>query len=381
MKQLAKDFLKRSFNLIGLELRRKSPQRDELDLEEGNLVVPRIWNHPCFKGMIPFRLDPSRHIVLLGNPKEIEFLRSGFSRDRDVTGIEWNWDSGTELDKIPGEAQIIVCKLPVNEPQWRIIKQLRQRYGSRVTGIQELVLPFTTIQQAQWSLDYFHKTLAEIAPYYVGEKFFGPLEELNGLLPLAGKRIIEFGPMDGAQTAGLIRLGVQSVTCIEARAVSLIKTMIAQYCFGWDNLTLIMDDFHNADRQKYGRFDLAFAHGVYYHSIAPFLFFENLMSLSDNIFIGGYCTAANAASGPPSVMEYSFETLDYEGKKYSVKKIKVGNTYNSAVNQYAYHFDREDLLNFFQNRGYELAIIFDAPVSDPWGDWYLRFLARKKATA
>lgn len=380
MKQFAKAVVKQSIGLLGFELSRKSLHQTQLELEEGNLVVPRIWNYPFFTRMIPFRLGSSgQTIVLLGNVKEIEFLSAGLVQGgQNPVGIEWNWESGAELGEICSEARIIVCKLPVNEYQWRIMKQLRNRYGSRVIGIQELVLPFTTIQQGQSSLDYFSKTLTEIAPYYTGEKFFGPLDELNLVFPLAGKRVIEFGPMEGAQTAGLIRLGAQSVTCIEARAGSLIKTMIAQYCFGWENVTLIMDDFHNADRQKYGEFDLAFAHGVYYHSFAPFLFFENLMSLSDNIFIGGYCTAANTPPGPPSEVQYSFETLDYEGKKYRVKKVVIGNTFNNAVNHYAYQFDRGELLNFFRDRGYDLRIISDELVSEPWGDWYLRFLARKK---
>ena len=81
-----------------------------------------------------------------------------------------------------------------------------------------------------------------------------------------------------------------------------------------------MDDFHNADAHKYGRFDLAFAHGVYYHSFAPFLFFENLISLSDNIFIGGYTTNA----------------------KQSVKSSRM------------------------------------SQVTIPGGDWFLRFLAQRK---
>lgn len=70
----------------------------------------------------------------------------------------------------------------------------------------------------------------------------------------------------GFPEAGLINLGANCVTCIEARAESFIKTMVAKYAFRWDNVHLVMDDFHNADNLKYGRFDLAFAHGVYYHS-------------------------------------------------------------------------------------------------------------------
>ena len=154
--------------------------------------------------------------------------------------------------------------------------------------------------------------------------------------------------------------------------------MIACYCFGWRNVSLVMDDFHNADGNKYGRFDLAFAHGVYYHSFAPFLFFENLISLSDNIFIGGYTTNANQSVKPPTTLTFTYETLEYEGKRYQVKRMLVGNSYNSAVNQFAYHFERDDLLKFFGDKGYDVTVISDEPSDDPWGDWFLRFLAQKK---
>lgn len=112
--------------------------------------------------------------------------------------------------------------------------------------------------------------------------------------------------------------------------------------------------------------------------LAPFFFFENLMSLSDNIFIGGYTTHDAVTPNGHSSLEYTFETLEYQGHQYQAKKIKIGNTYNSAVNQYAYHLSRTDLLDFFRERGYELNILTDAPANDPWGDWYLRFLASRK---
>ncbi|HEX2271917.1 MAG TPA: class I SAM-dependent methyltransferase [Pyrinomonadaceae bacterium] len=382
MKAIAKSAIKKSFGLMGLELRRKGPQKEELETEEGSLVVPRIWNQPLFRELIPLRLQSrTGPLVLLGSPSQIEFLRSGLeAAGREVRGINWDWDTQPDLTSIPENALLIVCKLPQNEHHWRVVKQLKQRFGSRVIGIQELVLPFTTLQQGQYLLEYAVDSFADIVPLYLGNEYFGPIDALNDALPLSGKTVIEFGPMECAQTAGLIHFGAKSVLGIEARAVSFIKTMIACYCFGWKNVSVVMDDFHNADADKYGRFDLAFAHGVYYHSFAPFLFFENLMSLSDNLFIGGYTTNANQAVKPPSSLIYTFETLEYEGEKYRVKRFLIGNSFNSAINQYAYHFERDDLLRFFESRGYDVTILGDEPSSDPWGDWYLRFLAKKKAT-
>ncbi|HET8669597.1 MAG TPA: class I SAM-dependent methyltransferase [Candidatus Saccharimonadales bacterium] len=379
MKAIAKTAIKKSFDLVGLELRRKPPQKEEFELEEGSLVVPRIWDQPLFQAMIPLRLQSlAGPLVLLGSPEQIEFLRSGFvAAGREVQGISWDWETQKDITPIPEEALIIVCKLPKNERHWRVVKQLKQQFGSRVIGIQELVLPFTTLQEGLSSFEYSVDSFAEIVPLYLGQEYFGPLDILNDVFPLSGKTVIEFGPMECAQTAGLVDLGVKSVIGIEARATSFIKSMIACYCFGWKNVSLVMDDFHNADAEKYGRFDLVFAHGVYYHSFAPFLFFENLMSLADNVFIGGYTTNASQPAKASTALNYTDERLEYEGKQYRVRQIRIGNSFNTAINQFAYHFDRDDLLRFFEDRGYDLTLISDEPSDDPWGDWFLRFLAKK----
>src|SRR5262245_39138588 len=371
MKNVLKRAVKKSFHTVGLEVHRRTDQKS-VELIEGNLVVPNIWARPGYGDLIASRIDPaSPEVILLGDPDQIDFLKPGIERrGPKATGIVWNWDQN--FDSIPTGRTIVLCKLPLTESNWRVVRALKQRFGSRVVGIQELALPFTTIHQAQASLTYSVENFEELTNYYLGKDYFGDFfPELNAACPLAGKRVIEFGPMEGAQTAALVNLGA-SVTCIEARAVSFIKTMIAQYCSNWRNVTLVMDDFHNADDRKYGRFDLAFAHGVYYHSISPFFFFENLMSLSDNIFIGGYCIG-------PEYRGTDLEELEYEGRKYPAKRIAIGNTYNNAVNEYAFHLRNVDLLDFFRTRNYDLNVMVDEPIDDPWGERYIRFLATKRA--
>jgi len=379
MKTIAKAAIKKSFDLMGLELRRKHQQKEVWEMEDGSLIVPKIWNQPVFQDLIPVRLRSSDGpLFLLGSPAQIRFLSSGFvAAGREVRGIDWDWETQTDLSSIAKQALIIICKLPKNERHWRVVKQLKDQFGSRLIGIQELVLPFTTLLEGQALLEYSVESFTELIPLYLGHEYYGPLDKLNEVFPVSGKTVIEFGPMECSQTAGLVHLGAKSVLGIEARAVSLIKSLIALYCFGWKNVSLVMDDFHNADANKYGRFDLAFAHGVYYHSFAPFLFLENLMSLADNIFVGGYTTNLSQRVKPPTALNSTNETLEYEGRKYQLKRILIGNSFNSAINQFAYHFDRNDLLMFFEDRGYDLTIISDEPSDDPWGDWFLRFLAKR----
>lgn len=374
MKQILKSTVRKSFHLAGLEVKRTPKDRIDEPYFVENQVVPNIWKRPVYTELIPNRFPADKPpVVLLGSREEISRIGPSISESGiQVTGVEWDWNQATVGDSVSANALIVLCKLPMNEQQWRTTRNLKEQFGARVIGLQELVLPFTTIRQAQDVLGYYVDTLEKIAPYYLGRDFFGPLDDLNRVFPLTGKTVIEFGPMDGAQTAGLVNLGAKSVTCIEARAESFIKTMVARYAFRWDNVDIVMDDFHNADNLKYGRFDLAFAHGVYYHSIAPFFFFENLMSLSDNILIGGY-----VHRGPDSTYG-EWDTLEDGGKKYRVKKVPMGQSYNTGVNKFGYHFSKDELVDYFASRNYQIAIISDEETDDPWGDRYLRFLASKK---
>ena len=115
---------------------------------------------------------------------------------------------------------------------------------------------------------------------------------------------------------------------------------------------------------------MVFAHGVYYHSIAPFLFLENLLGLSDNIFVGGFCATDKSPPG-------GFTTLNYQGIDYRVKRYKEGVGYTAGVNTYGYFFHKEDLKHFFIERGYDIKVISDEPVKVTAGN-FLRFLAQKR---
>jgi hypothetical protein len=131
-----------------------------------------------------------------------------------------------------------------------------------------------------------------------------------------------------------------------------------------------MDDFHNAHANKYGRFDLAFAHGVYYHSVAPFVFLENLVSLSDHIFLGGFCATDNLPFE-------EWQNLEYDGRLYRVKCYIESTSFTAGINKHAWFFHKEDLKRFFAERGFEITTISDEPSIITAGN-YTRFLASKK---
>jgi hypothetical protein len=212
--------------------------------------------------------------------------------------------------------------------------------------------------------------------FHLGDAIFGgKIEMLAQAFSIAGKSLIEFGPLDGAQTAFLVNQGPARITCIEARPENAIKTIIAKQVFDWKNVDVVMDDFHNVHGSKYGRFDLVFAHGVYYHSIAPFVFLENLISLADNIFLGGFC----ATDSNPTT---DYVQLDYQGGLYRAKQYREAGAadFYAGVNTVGYFFHGDDLLAFFKQREFQIQVFEDLYFgAEMCAGRYLRFFAKRSA--
>ncbi|MBZ5627863.1 MAG: hypothetical protein LAO06_03260 [Acidobacteriia bacterium] len=284
--------------------------------------------------------------------------------------VRWNWQD--EVSAAPAE-NVVVAATPTRPEHWQAITRLKKQNPGRVFTLPELLLPFAQITLLKSKLDYILPSVDDALSYYLGERFFGPLEELNARYSLQGKRVLEFGPLDAFQTAGLVHLGAK-VDCIEARPNNAIKTRSAAEAFGWP-VRIFLDDFHNADASKYGRYDLAFAHGVYYHSIEPFVFLENLASLADNIFVGGYC-----ADGWPADDSETEVRLEHEGATYRAHPYVEAHSYDAGVNAYGYFFHSDDLAQFFRRKGYAIDVISRLPPTDASGV-YFRFLATRSQPA
>ena len=293
----------------------------------------------------------------------VDHLRT---RGRIAEWREWRWGDRPELLSTRDAGRLVLCLVPASAEEWTEVAQFKKALGARFTLLTELLLPLTQLPFLQSKLSYVTEKFDRLLWRYLGEKRSGPIHDLNAHWPLAGRTVIEFGPLDGCQTAELIHAGAAQVTCVEARPENVTKTRAAAEAFGWSQIRVIMDDFHNADAIRCGRFDLAFAHGVYYHSIAPFVFLENLRTLADTIFVGGFC--ATDESPPTPWIE-----LTYEGRTFRAKQYVENAACTAGINRLGYFFAGEDLMRFFAERGHRVAIISDEKKTETAGR-YLRFL-------
>jgi hypothetical protein len=332
------------------------------DFSPRNEMLEEVTQLETFPLILSWVLDrlTQDEIVLLGYQGRIRPSQRG----KVIVAKAWEWGLPIAYRDTEDVVQII-CNVPQTKAHWEIIRSVR---APNVFTIGEIIAPFSQITYLMKKLNYYLDNPDQVMPYYLGEKFWGPLCELDSLFSLRGKRVIEFGPMDGYQTLGLAHLGAD-VTSIEVRAENATKTRAALDAIGLPG-RIRMDDFHNVDAMRYGRFDLAFAHGVYYHSIAPFLLLNNLISLSDNIFVGGFCATEEL---PKS----SWHELIYEGKSYRIKLYgEAKGHYTAGINASGYFFDKDSLIEFFRNQKFDVHVI-DQEESNVTAGCYLRFLATR----
>lgn len=270
------------------------------------------------------------------------------------------------ISEIPTGAHILVVEDSPQEMEWRWTLALLR--DTRASLLRREMAPFL--------LEEVGKQLGAVAPPDISANHAADMariaQAINSVAPLAGKRVAEFGPLDGAQTASFIPYRPESIDAFEIRPDNYLRVEAAARIYDWPNVRLHLEDFHAVNALSHGRFDICIAHGVYYHSNAPFVFLENLASLSDLIVIGGYC--ATEASPP-----WAWMMLDNDVHRYRAKPYEEASQHSTAgVSATGYFFAADDLKAWFVRAGYEIAWEESLPVDVAHrGGEYLRFIARK----
>jgi hypothetical protein len=344
----------------------KPPERPE---PASNKVLDDVLKLKALPDLLAHatRKLPERRVLVLGDTALNEAVIAKLQGSgKEVSSQPFSWAS----DAIPeGAERVVLTLLPSTEAEWEGVARLRQRFGAGLTLLFELLLPYTRIARLHEKEDFLVKSFDRLLEYLLGQRFFGGIEKLAATVPLAGKSVIEFGPFDGYQTAGLVHKGVGKLTCIETRPENAIKVEAIARALGWPHVEVRLDDFHNANATTYGRFDLVVAHGVYYHSIAPFLFLENIRTLSDTVFLGGLCATDELPAEP-------YVDLRHEGKTYRAKQYREATNHTAGVNRFGYYFTSEDLIRFFTERGDKVEVLSEEP-KDKYAGKYLRILATR----
>jgi Protein of unknown function (DUF1698) len=119
----------------------------------------------------------------------------------------------------------------------------------------------------------------DVRPRFLLEHFgnaFGNLE---------GRRILELGPLEGAHTYQLERLGADEIVAVEANAEAYLKCLIVKELLGLKKARFLYGDFVEFLRERHDIFDIIFCCGVLYHMEDPLTLIELMANRTDRLFL------------------------------------------------------------------------------------------------
>ncbi len=157
----------------------------------------------------------------------------------------------------------------------RVRRALRILFNTEDAELQQYVTAAPTPQNAvdlfkgEWSGSFpepLHELQAGPLPLHRDDRLAWALEQLGGV---AGKRVLELGPLEAGHTYMLEQAGAAAVTAIEANARAYLKCLVVKELAGLHKSAFLCGDFMGYMRASAEKFDVCVASGVLYHMRDP----------------------------------------------------------------------------------------------------------------
>ncbi|MBL9148857.1 MAG: hypothetical protein JNM94_09215 [Phycisphaerae bacterium] len=295
-------------------------------------------------------LDGTRRVVFAGSNPLIDAALAASPEARPV--VRYSLAAASALPAESYDLLVVIEDSPTPDA-WAIIASLAQR--PRVQLVWEALRQDLLVSLMATKFQYLVTPeellgLMRNAPGTSSRRLDRPIVKADAIESFQGKRVIEFGPLDGVQTAAIAKLGASEIVCIEIRPDNYLKSLLSADLIGARQVSIRFDNFHAVTAARYGTFDICIAHGVYYHSNAPFRFLENIASLAPVVVFGGFC--ATDASPAGDWME-----LASEGQSYRAKQYAEVNYFTAGVSANGYFFGADAIQRWFRNHGFEICAL------------------------
>ncbi len=178
---------------------------------------------------------------------------------------------------------------------------------------------------------------------------------------LQGMNILELGPLEGAHTYQLAKLGADSILAIEANAEAFLKCLVVKEILQTPRCRFLLGDCLKFLQESRDQFDLIFCSGILYHMENPFELIEAISPHTDRVFLWTthYNPDGSAALArlPKPVVCDGLKLTFYE-ETYSDQKL---GTFWGGNRPTASWLSRQDIELCFRHFGYDLTVHADEP--------------------
>lgn len=220
------------------------------------------------------------------------------------------------------------------------VKLFSGRWSSRIPGFEAAsgAIPLFEDHRIQWWLD--HR----------GRGF-------------EGQSVLELGPLESGHTHMLQRAGA-SVLAIEASTEAFLKSLVVKEILELERVRYLLGDFDRFLETTDQRFDAVLACGVLYHMSDPLKTLQNIMRVSDEVFIWSHFFVESAMPLGDSrrrfftedvvSRELNGETMTYHPQVYPEDTTTVG--FIGGVMSGSSWLERDDVVALFERNGFVVTL-------------------------
>lgn len=162
-----------------------------------------------------------------------------------------------------------------------------------------------------------------IAPLYDDPRLAAGLELIGGV---AGKNVLELGPLEAGHTYMLDRAGASDVLAIEGNSRAFLKCLVVKELAGIPSARFVLGDFMEYLRGTPARVDVVIASGVLYHMMQPAELLGRIAGIADAVYLWThyYDEALLARSQELSARIVAGETAEFDGYRHTVHRFQYG---------------------------------------------------------
>jgi hypothetical protein len=235
-----------------------------------------------------------------------------------------------------------------------------------------------TAPDPQNALDIFHGEWSSRLPGELGRCVAGAdnlfedarigwaAEQLGGL---SGKTVLELGPLEGAHTYQVERLGAASITAIEANTRAYLRCLIVKELLNLQRARFECGDFVEYLRSRPPQVDVVIASGVLYHVPNPVEVLGLIAAITDRVFIWThYYDAEVIAANSALAHKFTGSVAEaYQGFAHTLYRQEYGDTLDQdgfcgGSRPFSHWLSRADLLGALKHFGFnDIRLSFEAP--------------------
>jgi hypothetical protein len=192
-----------------------------------------------------------------------------------------------------------------------------------------------------------------------------------GFVPgsLHGMSILELGPLEGAHTYQLAKLGADQILSIEANSEAFLKCLIVKEILRIPRCRFLLGDCLTFLQISRDPFDMIFCSGILYHMENPFGLIKAIAQHTDRVFLWTHYYDPDV----PTCAGHIPKAANCDGVELTFYERSYGDTSNTdkfwgGIMPSASWLRKDEIVRCFEHFGYRLTVHEDNRIEEagPW---------------